>query len=81
MGLSISNQDLADFVNEHEMNFPVLVEPTEETARTLKIGATPQTIVMSREGEVLKNWSGAYSNLLRDEVEQYFQVTLPGIGK
>jgi len=44
-----------------------------------KVGGTPNTLVISPEGRVLKNWRGAYMDDLQREVEQYFEVELPGI--
>ncbi|MGE0887721.1 MAG: hypothetical protein AB7P14_29725 [Blastocatellales bacterium] len=53
-------------------------QPTEEAIEQLGLGSTPQTIVISPEGKVLKNWVGAYGSS-KPEIEAYFGVQLPGI--
>jgi len=40
---------------------------------------TPQTIVVSPEGQVVENWTGAYTEEQQKQVEQYFGITLPGL--
>jgi hypothetical protein len=39
--------------------------------------ATPQTIVLTRKGTVLRSWTGAYAGEVRREIEEYFDVVLP----
>lgn len=58
---------------------PVYKDLTELSKLTYKLGATPQTIVVSPEGKVIKNWMGAYSGDKAREVEEYFNVRLPGL--
>jgi hypothetical protein len=47
--------------------------------REYKLGGTPQTIVVSPQGQVTRIWSGAFAEDLQREVEDYFSVKLPGI--
>lgn len=44
-----------------------------------KLGGTPQTLLISAGATVTKNWTGAYSGELLEEIEDYFGVTLPGL--
>lgn len=44
-----------------------------------KFGGTPQTLVVSADGHVIKNWTGAYSGSLKTEIEGFFQIELPGL--
>jgi len=37
------------------------------------------TIVISSEGKVLDDWSGAYAQATREDVESFFKIKLPGI--
>lgn len=46
--------------------------------RRLHVGGTPRTIVVSRDGAVVRDWVGAYTNATLQEVEQFFGVDLPG---
>jgi hypothetical protein len=47
--------------------------------RVLGLESTPQTIIISPDGRVMKNWVGAYGESLRPEVEAYFGIKLPGL--
>jgi hypothetical protein len=42
---------------------------------------TPRTLVVSREGKVVATWFGAYGGDLRRKVEEYFQLSLPGLSE
>ena len=79
VGLSLAEPGLKAYVDTHQLEFPVYMQLTTETIQALGLGSTPQTIVISPEGRVLKNWVGAYIGPLRPEVEAYFGITLPGI--
>lgn len=78
IGLSLSGLGLNEYIKSHQLDFPVYKQPSKEVIRRLDLGATPQTIVISPEGKVLKNWVGAYGSS-KPEIETYFGVQLPGI--
>jgi hypothetical protein len=80
IGLSLSSENLIDYVAEHNLNFPVY-EVSAEGARSYRLGGTPQSIVVSSDGKVLRNWGGAYSGSLQQDVERYFGVHLPGLAE
>lgn len=79
IGLSLTETGLREYVDKHQLKFPVYAQVAEEAMTALHLGATPQTIVISPEGRVLKNWSGAYNERTRAEIEEYFQTRLPGL--
>jgi peroxiredoxin len=79
IGLSLTEAGLKEYVERHHLNFPMYTRLTLETIRSLGLGSTPQTIVISPEGRVLKNWTGAYTEHLQPEVEAYFGIRLPGL--
>jgi peroxiredoxin len=79
VGLSLTDKDLQDYAAKNQLDCPIYFNPAEETMREYKLGGTPQTIVISREGKVLKNWVGAYTGQQQTEVEQFFQLSLPGM--
>ncbi len=79
VALSTSNKNLAEYVAENNWKFPVFRDPSPATISAYKLGGTPRTIVISEEGKVVKNWSGAYMANLQKDIEEYFQVKLPGI--
>jgi peroxiredoxin len=81
VALSLSTTDLREYVSEHNFDFPVYCEPTPAAITSYKMGGTPQTIVISEDGKVLKNWYGAYMGGTQKEVEEYFHLRLPGLAQ
>lgn len=79
IGLSLAESGLKDYIEEHRMKFPVYAGVTKETVSALGLSGTPQTIVVSPEGKVLKMWSGAYIEQLQPDVEAFFGIQLPGL--
>jgi peroxiredoxin len=79
VGVSLSAENLTQYVSENELPFQVYSSPTELTRAAYKMGGTPQTLVISSEGKLLKNWIGAYSRDVQSEVEAFFETKLPGL--
>lgn len=79
IGLSLAEDGLKEYVDEHRLKFPVYAGVTKETVQSLGLGGTPQTIVVSSEGKVLKVWSGAYLENMQPDVEAFFGTKLPGL--
>jgi peroxiredoxin len=79
VGISLADTNLKEYVEGHHINFPVYKNITSDGIHMLALGSTPQTIVISPEGRVLKNWMGAYRGNSQSEVEAYFDVKLPGL--
>jgi peroxiredoxin len=79
IGISLSEQGLAENVAKNDLKLPVYSSVSPETLKTYKLGSTPQTIVISRTGKVLQNWAGAYVGEQKSQVEGFFHVSLPGL--
>jgi peroxiredoxin len=79
LALSLSEEKLGEYVAENKIEFPVYSGLSEETRSAYKLGGTPETIVVSADGRILKTWMGTYSPNVLPEVEQYFNVRLPGL--
>ena len=79
IGLSLSSKKVKDYVAQNNLDFLILTDVTSETLKAYKFGGTPQTLIISPEGDVLKNWNGAYMDNLKKEVDEYLQVNLPGL--
>jgi len=79
IGISLSEQGLAEYVAKNDLKLPVYSGLSPETVKTYKLGSTPQTIVISPEGKVLEDWAGAYVGDQKSQVEAFFHVSLPGI--
>ena len=75
MSKTASQSDL----DAQKLSFPVYSALSPETIKALGLGGTPQTIVVSTDGKVIKNWMGAYTETIQPEVETFFGVRLPGV--
>ena len=79
VGMSLSSDKLVDYVKENKLQFPIYTDLPFLTMREYKPGGTPQTLVVTPKGQVIRIWSGAFAEDLQREVEDYFSVKLPGI--
>ena len=79
VALSLTTSNLREYVAGHNFDFPVYSEPAPAAITSYKMGGTPQTIVISEGGKVLKNWYGAYMGGTQKEIEDYFHLRLPGL--
>ncbi len=79
IGLSLSEEGVADYVRTHELTIPVFTGISSKTISAYKLGGTPQTLVISPDGRVVKNWSGAWIEKQKADIEAFFQVQLPGL--
>jgi peroxiredoxin len=79
VGLSLSSDQLVDYVKENKLEFPIYTDLPILAMREYKLGGTPQTLVVTPKGQVTRIWSGAFAEDLQKEVEDYFSVKLPGI--
>lgn len=79
IGVSLSSENLKEYILQHDLTIPIFAEPSDETKTNYKLGGTPQTFIISPEGRVVKIWSGAYMGNLKSEIDNYLQVKLPGL--
>lgn len=77
VGLSLSKDGLAEFVKEHRFPFSVYSDVAVSFANALRVGATPQTIVVSPSATVLENWTGGYTGIQKSLAESFFSIRLP----
>jgi peroxiredoxin len=79
IGLSLSQEGLAEYVAKNDLKLPVYSGLSAETKAAYKLSGTPQTIVVSPDGRILQNWIGAYVGDQKSQVEAFFRVNLPGL--
>jgi peroxiredoxin len=73
-----SEVGLGAYLTGHGLALPALAGVTDPKAlKLLRAGGTPQTIVVARDGTVVRFWQGAYTVETKADVEKYFQVSLP----
>lgn len=78
IGVSLSPDGLVDYVAQR---FPPVkvIKPDSRTTTAYRLSGTPETILVSSQGVVLKVWKGAYNQSMQHEVEDYFHIKLPGL--
>lgn len=79
IGLSLTKERLSEYVATEGLAIPVYAGLSSQTKKAFELGGTPQTIVVSRDGRILQNWTGAYVGGKKSQVEAFFHVTLPGL--
>jgi peroxiredoxin len=78
IGISLDEKGLGAYVAQHGLTFPVYVDPAPEDRSAYHLGNVPHTLVISQDGIVLKSWRGAYQGGEQAQIEQFFEVKLPG---
>jgi hypothetical protein len=77
IGLSLRDIDNAGLeAEEQKLGFSVWRGLSLDTIKALGLGSTPQTIVVSPQSRVVKNWVGFYGGDLHKDIEAYFGVPL-----
>jgi peroxiredoxin len=79
IGLSLDSPNLQSYLAFARYGFPIYSVQSPENLASLDFRGTPQTIVVSPRGVILKNWAGAYMDSQSTDVESYFSVKLPGL--
>jgi peroxiredoxin len=77
VGVSLTTAGLEDYVREHAFPFEVYRDVDRDTQKAYEMGATPQTIVVSANGRVVKDWLGSYSGQNLTMLRAFFGVSLP----
>lgn len=77
IGISLSDSLLREYIAEYAPGYSVYSAERNGDAAAYGLGATPETIVVSKNGKILRNWYGAYQGTTKDEIEQFFAVHLP----
>ncbi|MGB6133006.1 MAG: TlpA disulfide reductase family protein [Acidobacteriaceae bacterium] len=79
VGLSTIATNLKQYIADGRAPFPVYVMKSPDQMRQLGVIGTPETLVIGSGARVEKVWSGAYLEPAKEQIEEYFHLTLPGI--
>jgi len=79
VGISISSQNLKDYIAQGHAPFPVYQVKSPKQGVDLGFVGTPMTIVVGPGAKVEKVWEGAYMDQNQKDVEQFFGSKLPGL--
>jgi cytochrome c biogenesis protein CcmG/thiol:disulfide interchange protein DsbE len=67
------SKDVASFVNEYGLSFPVLLDPNTSSLTSFRNDALPSSYVIDHNGNVILAWTGPIS---RDMLEKYITPLL-----
>jgi len=82
VGLSLAASGLDEFIRRNNIQFPVYVNIPSAVLARYRLGSTPETIVVSSTGRVMKSWSGAYiQDPIKSDVEKFFALHLPSVAR
>jgi peroxiredoxin len=76
VGVSLASEGLQEFVDRHHIAFPVLTEIPSSLGEAYKLGPTPETIIVSPQGKVVMNWTGAFSGPAGPLIEKFFSLRI-----
>jgi hypothetical protein len=79
IAVSLSVNSLHSDLAKSDLNFRVYGEVEKASAFAYELDSAPQTLVISTDGRVLRQWRGAYQGHLKTEIEEYFKVHLPSL--
>jgi peroxiredoxin len=72
-------RDLAEFARTHEVAFEVVGGISDEAVQAFGFGPTPHTVVVSSQGLISVEWTGAFEDKRKRAIEAFFELELPGL--
>ena len=79
IGLSPTANGVEKVLRDHDASFEVYTGLSPDAARAYHFTGTPETVLVSTIGTVLRAWPGAYGPSSAPAMEKYFGITLPGL--
>jgi peroxiredoxin len=80
IGVSLKKDGLSEYVEKNKFDFEIYNTPTRSKYVAYKLAGTPQTFIVSPDGHLIKMWSGAFTNKVKEEMETFFEMKLPEVG-
>jgi peroxiredoxin len=74
-----TERSLKAYVTERRLTVDVLEGLDERVRRSFGFTLTPHTIVVSPEGLITHDWRGAFTPRVERQVEELFDILLPGV--
>ena len=74
-----SSRALREYVLSHQLDLEVIEGIGDNTRTSLGLVATPQTVVVAPTGLVTHDWRGAYTPRMERQIEELFDISLPGL--
>jgi peroxiredoxin len=74
-----AERDLREFTRTHKVGFEVVAGISDESVRAFGFGPTPHTVVVSSQGRISVEWTGAFEDKRKRAIESFFDIDLPGL--
>lgn len=81
IGLSLSGISLPEYVSRHSLQFPIYTDLSPRVVMSYRLAGTLETLLVSKEGKLIREWKGAYTGTNKKEIEEYFGIELPGLNE
>lgn len=81
VAISVTADGLTEYAAKNRLTGPqveLVFNVSEDVLRTQALTSTPQTLLVSPEGKLIKRWQGAYV-VSQAEIEKTLGVQLPGV--
>lgn len=78
VAVSVTDDDVKDYAREHSLAMPVVIASPQSKSE-YRLGSTPHTLVIDRDGRVSKSWRGAFTGSTASEISAFFGTPLPGL--
>jgi peroxiredoxin len=79
IGLSLQSDELTTYARKNNLDIPLYALQSYSVIPELRLGGTPETILISQDGKVVKSWLGAFDSKASGEIQSIFNVQLPGL--
>ena len=76
-----TEKGLKGFVKQRGLRVEMFEQLSEEAVIALRLGGTPTTFAIGADGVITHEWRGAYMERLGRQIEDLFDVTLPGLSQ
>jgi len=74
-----AEQGLKAYAEHRALSVEVIEQLNPAAERLLNLTGTPKTIIVGADGIVTHEWPGAYTNRVARQVEELFDIHLPGL--
>jgi len=74
-----SERGLREYLESRHVGVDVIEGINENTRRDFGFSGTPHTLVVSSDGLVTHEWRGAYTPRIERQIEDLFDIGLPGL--
>jgi peroxiredoxin len=74
-----TERDLREFARTHEIGFEIVAGIPDSAVQAFGFGPTPHTVVVSSQGRISVEWTGAFEDKRKRAIESFFEVELPGL--